>query len=92
MLDELLGGGTSRLTPRELAMVRYADKLTAAPATMQEADVEALRNAGLADCEIHDLAQVVAYFAYVNRIVLGLGGELEPGEGAIGHWPEASAE
>jgi len=45
---------------------------------MEEADVEALRSAGLTDRDIVDANQVVAYFNYVNRIADGLGVELEP--------------
>ena len=36
-----------------------------------------LRQAGLTDGEILDAAHVVGYFAYVNRLVDGLGVELE---------------
>lgn len=57
----------------ELAMLRYAEALTRAPAAMQESDVAALRAAGLDDGRILELNQVVAYFAYANRTVLGLG-------------------
>ncbi len=58
---------------RELAMMRYARALTLAPAEMAEAQVEALRAAGLDDGEILEVNQVVGYFAYANRTVLGLG-------------------
>ncbi len=46
---------------------------------MGEADLVPLRAAGLEDDDIRDLAQVVGYFAYVNRHVEGLGISLEPG-------------
>ncbi len=61
--------------------------LTREPATMSADDVDALRQAGLNDREVHDVAHVAAYFAYVNRVVLGLGAELGTGEGAVGEWP-----
>jgi alkylhydroperoxidase family enzyme len=44
---------------------------------VREADVEALRAAGLTDSAILDVAQVTAYYAYVNRLADGLGVELE---------------
>jgi len=44
---------------------------------MAEGDVAALRAAGLGDREILDLAQVVAYFCYANRVATGLGAALE---------------
>jgi alkylhydroperoxidase family enzyme len=40
--------------------------------------VEALRTLGLDDVAIHDAAQAVAYFSYINRIADGLGVDLEP--------------
>ncbi len=60
-------------------MVDYALKLTRTPWTMREGDLGPLREAGLTDREILDLAMVVAYYAYVNRLAEGLGVELEPG-------------
>ncbi len=40
--------------------------------------MEALRTAGLSDRDVLDLVEVVAYFAYANRIADGLGITLEP--------------
>jgi len=54
-------------------MLDYADKLTREPWNMTEADLAPLREAGLNDRGILDLNQVVAYFAYVNRVADGLG-------------------
>ena len=54
-------------------MLDYADKLTRTPGAMREDDVVALREHGLADRDILDVNQVVAYFAYVNRVADGLG-------------------
>ena len=87
LAEELQAGKSSGLTQRESAMLRYAEKLTREPATMSADDVDALRQAGLSDREVHDVAHVAAYFAYVNRIVLGLGAELGTGEGMVGQWP-----
>lgn len=58
--------------PQQAAMT-YARKLTVKPSEMNEADVDALRDAGWDDGEILEINQVVAYFAYANRTVLGLG-------------------
>ena len=58
-------------------MLRYADKLTRTPAEMTKADVEVLGARGLSDTDILHIAEVVAYFAYVNRIADGLGVPLE---------------
>jgi alkylhydroperoxidase family enzyme len=57
----------------ELALMRYAEKLTVAPDEMKEADVIALRDAGLDDGAILEANQIICYFNYVNRSINGLG-------------------
>ena len=37
-----------------------------------------LRAAGFTDTAIHDAAQAIAWFNYINRIADGLGVDLEP--------------
>lgn len=64
---------------RERALVDYALKLTRTPWEMREEDLAPLRDAGLGDREILDLAMIACYYAYVNRLADGLGVELEPG-------------
>ncbi|WP_170417570.1 carboxymuconolactone decarboxylase family protein [Ruegeria atlantica] len=61
------------LDTAQIAAMRYARKLTEAPAEMEQQDVEALRAAGWDDGEILEINQVSAYFSYANRTVLGLG-------------------
>ena len=65
------------LDDRRLAMLRYALKLTREPAAMTEADVTALRDQDFSDTDVLHIAEVTAYYAYVNRIADGLGVELE---------------
>ena len=62
---------------RELAMLRYAAKLTEEVDKMEKQDVEKLREAGCSDGEILEVNQVVAYFNYSNRLLNGLGVTLE---------------
>jgi uncharacterized peroxidase-related enzyme len=64
---------SANLTPRQRALLDYADKLTREPWAMVEEDLNPLREAGLDDRGILDLNQAVAYFAYVNRVADGLG-------------------
>lgn len=45
---------------------------------MRQEDLEPLREAGFSDADILHIAEVTAYYAYVNRIADGLGVELEP--------------
>lgn len=61
------------LTPAQQAAIGYAHKLSQTPAGMVEADVQALRGAGFDDGQVLEINQVVSYFAYANRTVLGLG-------------------
>jgi len=87
--DDVAAGTFSGLTDRERALADYATALTVDPATMTAQHVTALKDAGLTDREILDAAQAIAYFAYANRIVLGLGAALEEGA-EIGQWPAES--
>ena len=58
---------------RELALLRYAQKLTLTPGDMQQSDVEDLREAGLDDGQILEANQIIGYFNYANRCLNGLG-------------------
>lgn len=58
---------------RELALLRYAEKLTLTPGRMEESDIAPLKAAGLDDGEILEANQIVCYFNYVNRSINGLG-------------------
>jgi alkylhydroperoxidase family enzyme len=40
-------------------------------------DIHKLRREGFSDAAIHDAAQVIAYFNYINRIADGLGVDRE---------------
>lgn len=61
----------------DLAMLAYAVKLTCTPEAMTEADVSTLQAQGFDERAIHDICAITAYYAFVNRIADGLGGELE---------------
>ncbi len=75
--DALERGETPEgLSAREREMLRYAERLTDDPAGVEEADIGRLREAGLSDAEITNLAAVVGYFNFVNRIAEGLGVEV----------------
>jgi uncharacterized peroxidase-related enzyme len=62
-------------------MLDYATKLTLTPAAVTREDVQALRDAGFEDRAILDMAQITAYFAFVNRTADGLGVTLEDEQG-----------
>jgi uncharacterized peroxidase-related enzyme len=55
------------------AICAHAAKLTSTPTEMTETDVAMLRGVGLSDLDIVDLNNMVAYYCYINRVVMGLG-------------------
>jgi len=65
-LEEVLDG-------RELAGMQYGKKLTLSHQDIEESDITHLRNVGFDDGQILEVNQVVSYFNYVNRSVMGLG-------------------
>lgn len=71
-------GDHSGLDAATLALLDYAERLTVDPSSVAAEHVEALRTAGWDDRAILDANLVVSYFNLVNRIVDGLGVELEP--------------
>ncbi|MCI5096520.1 MAG: peroxidase-related enzyme [Rhodobacteraceae bacterium] len=62
---------------KELALLRYAAKLTTDVGKMIKSDFEALKIAGCEDGEILEVNQVCAYFNYSNRLLNGLGATTE---------------
>jgi uncharacterized peroxidase-related enzyme len=63
-----------------------AKQLTKNPSeTSKEVYLQPLKNLGVKDQAILDATLVIAYFNFVNRIVLGLGVNLEEKEGAGGY-------
>lgn len=75
--EAVVSGAFEDLPERMAALLRYAAKLTLTPWQVNEDDLAPLRAVGLTDRDIVDANQVVAYFAYVNRVADGLGVELE---------------
>ena len=57
----------------ERAMLEFAEKLTAAPWTMSEEDIEALRKVGFSEENIYDIALLTAYRNFMNRVNDALG-------------------
>ena len=70
----------------ELALLRYAEKLTISPGTMNENDVSDLQAAGFDDGQVLEANQIISYFNYVNRSLNGLGVSTE-GD-VLGYYPD----
>ena len=75
--DVAAQGSEAAPTPKLRALLQYAERLAAQPASVTAEHVEALRAAGYEDRAIHDAAQIAAYFSYINRVADGLGVDLE---------------
>ncbi len=71
---------TPDLPKRKLQIVDYAVRLTKAPGEMTKNEVRKLKEVGLTDREIHDVALIASYFNFVNRIAKGLGLHFSPEE------------
>lgn len=61
------------LPPAERAMLDYAVKLTVAPSTVNEADVQTLRVHGFDDREILDIVYVICLYNFNDRMADALG-------------------
>ena len=61
------------LNSKELALINYTKYLTIKASDITENDIINLRHTGITDGEILEVNQVVSYFNYANRTVLGLG-------------------
>ena len=68
----------ARLTTRQRAMLDFAEKLTLASARVEEADRQALRDAGFSDRDIWDIASVAGFFNMTNRIASATAMEPNP--------------
>ena len=62
---------------KELALLTYTRNLTLDPASLTATSIDVLRAASASDSEILEVNQVASYFAYANRVVLGLGVTLD---------------
>jgi len=68
----------AQLTEKEIALCEFAKNLTITPDDFKEPDhINKLKIIGFSDQAILDATLVIAYFNFVNRIVLGLGVSLE---------------
>ena len=56
------------LPPAERAMLDYAVKLTVAPSTVNEADVQSLRDHGFDDRDILDIVYVICLYNFNDRM------------------------
>lgn len=65
------------LPPGDRAIYQFAAKVAADAASMEQADVDRLRDVGLSDAEIADIVYAVAARAFFTRVLDGLGAQLD---------------
>ena len=65
------------LTPRQLALCTVAEKLSAAPTRMVEADWQPLRDMGFDDTALLEVGHIVGIFNYLTRLADGFGLQLD---------------
>jgi len=56
------------LSPREKAMLDFAEKMTVESHKIEEPDRQALRDVGFSDADIWDIASVVGFYNMSNRV------------------------
>jgi uncharacterized peroxidase-related enzyme len=66
------------LTPRELALLDFAVKLTQSPSAVRQVDLDGLRGHGCTDAQVVDAVHCIGYFNFINRVLDGLGVDPEP--------------
>jgi CMD domain protein len=60
------------LSPREAAILRYADRLTREPGTARPEHIADVKAAGLGPRDIVTIAQLIAYMSFAVRLLAGL--------------------
>lgn len=68
---------TAEISTEDKQILTYVEELTLRPGEITEETIQPLKRLGFDARMLHDIVQVTAYFAYVNRIADGLGVELE---------------
>jgi uncharacterized peroxidase-related enzyme len=68
---------TAKIDSEDRQILEFVEELTLRPGEITEETIQPLKQLGFDARMLHDIVQVAAYFAYVNRIADGLGVELE---------------
>ena len=70
------------LSERDRALCAIAEKMSATPTRMTEADWQPLRALGFDDQDCLEVAHIIGLFNYLTRLADGLGLQLDPQTGA----------
>ena len=69
---------TADITPRQRAMLDFSARMAKASAEIEDADRNALREAGFSDADIWDIAAVASFYAMSNRMASATGMQPNP--------------
>lgn len=61
---------TAKVDQRQRAMLDFASHLTRSPATVTEAEIQTLRDAGFSDRAIWDISNLVGFYNMSNRVAI----------------------
>ena len=70
----------SKLTPKQQAILNYAQTLTKKPYQINKKMILELKQHDISDKELLEINLIISYFNFVNRIALGLGVEFSEEE------------
>ncbi len=65
------------LDTKDRKMLDFSIKLTQKAHEIRQLYIDELKAVGFSDEQIVEIVQIAGYFNYINRVVDGLGGELE---------------
>ena len=63
----------AQVVEKEMALYRFAEKLTRKPDSIEQSDADELRLQGWNDAQIHETVLAVAMMNFANRVSAGLG-------------------
>jgi uncharacterized peroxidase-related enzyme len=66
------------LEPQDKAMIDFALKLTREPSSVNQQNVELLRQQGFSEEQVVDIVLITCTFNFMDRLADGLGVELDP--------------
>jgi uncharacterized peroxidase-related enzyme len=78
LVDSRLDIDTAGVDPKMRPVLRYARKLTEQPSSLTQADADAIFAEGWEEAALYYTVAVTALFNFMNRLVEGMGIELDP--------------
>jgi alkylhydroperoxidase family enzyme len=71
----IAGGGDEALEERDVAVMRFAEQVVADATSITQADIDRLREVGLSDAEIFDVAAAASVRCFFSKLLDALGAQ-----------------